>query len=47
MIGRRLHLDFESRSDVDIVKYGSYKYMESPEFKLLLLVVGKIRGKRV
>lgn len=37
MIGRRLHLDFESRSDVDIVKYGSYKYMESPEFKLLLL----------
>ena len=34
---RFLILDFESRSDVDIVKYGSYKYMESPEFKLLLL----------
>ena len=37
MTGRRLHLDFESRSDIDIVKSGSYKYMESPEFKLLLL----------
>lgn len=37
MTGRRLHLDFESRSDIDIVKSGSYKYMESPEFKILLL----------
>lgn len=34
---RFLICDFESRSDIDIVKSGSYKYMESPEFKILLL----------
>lgn len=34
---RRLILDFETRSDVDIQACGSYKYMESPEFKILLL----------
>lgn len=30
-------LDFETRSDIDIGKCGSFKYIESPEFRPLLL----------
>ena len=33
-------LDFETRSNVDIGKCGAFKYMESPEFKPLLLAWG-------
>ena len=40
MAERYCFLDFETRSDVDIGKCGAFKYMESPEFKPLLLAWG-------
>jgi DNA polymerase len=35
-----LFLDFETRSDIDIGKCGAFRYMESPEFRPLLLAWG-------
>lgn len=32
-----LSIDFETYSTVDIAKCGSYKYMEDPEFEILLM----------
>lgn len=37
MPNKVLGIDFETFSTVDIVKCGSYKYMEDPEFEILLM----------
>lgn len=34
---RTLHIDLETYSSVDIKKYGIYKYVDSPDFEILLL----------
>lgn len=34
---KRLSIDFETYSDIDIAKAGLYKYMESPAFEILLI----------
>ena len=34
---RKLAIDFESFSDIDISKAGLYRYMESPAFEILLI----------
>ena len=33
---RRIHLDFETYSDVDIKKAGAFRYIQSPAFEILL-----------
>ena len=35
----KLSIDIESFSDVDLTKSGVYKYAESPNFEILLLVI--------
>lgn len=40
MSRRFLFLDFETYSETDIAKCGSYKYMEDPNFEILLLAYG-------
>jgi DNA polymerase len=35
-VKRVLHIDIETRSDVDLAKAGVYPYSESPQFKILL-----------
>ena len=40
MSRRFLFLDFETYSETDIGKCGSYKYMEDPNFEILLLAYG-------
>ena len=40
LTGRKLFCDFETYSETDISKCGSYKYMEDPAFEILLLAYG-------
>lgn len=40
LTGRKLFLDFETYSETDISKAGSYRYMEDPAFEILLLAYG-------
>ena len=35
-VKRVLHIDIETRSDVDLIKAGVYPYSESSQFKILL-----------
>lgn len=39
-IGQKLYLDFETYSETDIAKCGSFRYMEDPAFEILLLAYG-------
>lgn len=41
---RRLHIDIETYSSVDISKAGAFKYVESPDFELMLLNYAWDRG---
>ena len=34
---KEIHLDLETRSSVDLVKSGAYRYASSPDFEILLL----------
>ena len=39
-MGQKLYLDFETYSETDIAKCGSFKYAEDPAFEILLLAYG-------
>ena len=41
---RRLHIDIETYSSVDISKAGAFKYVESPDFEIMLLNYAWDRG---
>lgn len=39
MMIKEMSIDLETYSDVDIKKSGAYRYVESPEFEILLFAV--------
>lgn len=43
---KKMSIDLETYSDVDIKKSGAYRYVESPEFEILLFAVS-INGSPV
>lgn len=43
---KEMSIDLETYSDVDIKKSGAYRYVESPEFEILLFAVS-INGSRL
>ena len=46
MMIKEMSIDLETYSDVDIKKSGAYRYVESPEFEILLFAVS-INGNPV